>query len=235
MPARRAPPPRHQRENASEIRRRDAGSRPGTAFVILGPHDGFTHRHPALSPRSCGSDDRPGPRYTLVSDRRGVQLDTSTTRRIADASRPRPTSKTSRCPCTSTCRSARSGCSYCGCMVIITQKREVAARYLDYLEREIEMLAAALGRRRRVVQHHWGGGTPTYLTLEQIARLDGAVRRHFEFDAGRRARDRDRSRGSPRASSSSCCGASGSTASPWACRTSRRTSRRPSTAASRRR
>jgi oxygen-independent coproporphyrinogen III oxidase len=75
-------------------------------------------------------------------------------------------------------------CSYCGCMVIITQKREVAARYLDYLEREIAMLADALGQRRRVVQHHWGGGTPTYLTVDQIARLDATVRRHFDMDPG---------------------------------------------------
>jgi oxygen-independent coproporphyrinogen III oxidase len=73
-------------------------------------------------------------------------------------------------------------CSYCGCMVIITQKREVAARYLDYLEREIAMLARALGPRRRVVQHHWGGGTPTYLAVEQIRRLDGTIRRFFDID-----------------------------------------------------
>jgi oxygen-independent coproporphyrinogen-3 oxidase len=74
-------------------------------------------------------------------------------------------------------------CSYCGCMVIITQKREVAARYLDYLERELEMIATSLGDRRRLVQHHWGGGTPTYLEPGQIRRLDAAVRRQFEFDA----------------------------------------------------
>jgi oxygen-independent coproporphyrinogen-3 oxidase len=73
-------------------------------------------------------------------------------------------------------------CSYCGCMVIITQKREVAARYLEYLEREVGMLAAALGSRRRVVQHHWGGGTPTYLTPPQIQRLHDVVSRHFDFD-----------------------------------------------------
>ena len=73
-------------------------------------------------------------------------------------------------------------CSYCGCMVIITQKREVAARYLDYLEREIAMVARALGDRRRVVQHHWGGGTPTYLTPEQISRVHATIARHFEFD-----------------------------------------------------
>ncbi|HXW07611.1 MAG TPA: oxygen-independent coproporphyrinogen III oxidase [Vicinamibacterales bacterium] len=73
-------------------------------------------------------------------------------------------------------------CSYCGCMVIITQRREVAERYLGVLEREIAMLASALGDRRRVVQHHWGGGTPTYLSPAQIARLHETVTRHFEFD-----------------------------------------------------
>ena len=73
-------------------------------------------------------------------------------------------------------------CSYCGCMVIITRKREVAVRYLAYLEREIAMLAERLGSRRRVVQHHWGGGTPTYLSPEQMQRLHDAVSRHFDFD-----------------------------------------------------
>ena len=70
-------------------------------------------------------------------------------------------------------------CLYCGCMTIITQRREVAGRYLVYLEREIEMLAEALQRRRTVVQHHWGGGTPTYLTVEQIEHLHAVISRHF--------------------------------------------------------
>jgi oxygen-independent coproporphyrinogen-3 oxidase len=43
------------------------------------------------------------------------------------------------------------------------------------------MLAARLGGRRRVVQYHWGGGTPTYLTLDQLARLDATIRRHFDI------------------------------------------------------
>ena len=74
-------------------------------------------------------------------------------------------------------------CSYCGCMVIITRKREVAARYLDYLEREIELLATCLRGRRRLVQLHWGGGTPTYLDPAQILRLDEVLKRHFQIDA----------------------------------------------------
>ena len=75
-------------------------------------------------------------------------------------------------------------CSFCGCSVIITRKREVAAEYLNYLHRELAMLAEALGERRRVVQYHWGGGTPTYLSLSQIAALQAVVARHFDIEDG---------------------------------------------------
>ncbi len=75
-------------------------------------------------------------------------------------------------------------CTFCGCMVIITRKREVAGKYLGYVERELEMLAGALGRRRRVAQYHWGGGTPTYLSVAQMERLHEVVSRHFTFDPG---------------------------------------------------
>ena len=75
-------------------------------------------------------------------------------------------------------------CSFCGCSVIITRKREVAAGYLTYLHREIAMLAEALGTRRQVVQYHWGGGTPTYLSLAQIAALQAVVNRHFDIQTG---------------------------------------------------
>ena len=73
-------------------------------------------------------------------------------------------------------------CTFCGCMVIITKKREVAAKYLTYLARELEMVASALGRRRHVVQYHWGGGTPTYLDVAQIEALHATVARHFDID-----------------------------------------------------
>jgi oxygen-independent coproporphyrinogen-3 oxidase len=75
-------------------------------------------------------------------------------------------------------------CTFCGCMVIITRKREVAARYLDYLHREIALLASHLDGRRRVVQYHWGGGTPTYLSVEQMVALQATVSRHFEIQPG---------------------------------------------------
>jgi oxygen-independent coproporphyrinogen-3 oxidase len=67
-------------------------------------------------------------------------------------------------------------------MVIITKKREMAATYLDYIAREIALLANALGDRRRVVQYHWGGGTPSYLTPSQMRTLHATIARHFDVD-----------------------------------------------------
>lgn len=74
-------------------------------------------------------------------------------------------------------------CSFCGCSVIITEKRYVAERYLEYLQRELDMVAGRLRGRRRVVQYHWGGGTPTYLHPEQMRALQARVRRHFDLAA----------------------------------------------------
>ena len=70
-------------------------------------------------------------------------------------------------------------CHYCGCNVVITRKREVAAKYLTYLFREIDLLAAHLPHRRDLAQCHWGGGTPTYLSVEQMGELHRRIRRHF--------------------------------------------------------
>jgi oxygen-independent coproporphyrinogen-3 oxidase len=78
-------------------------------------------------------------------------------------------------------------CTFCGCMVIITKKREVAARYLEYLHREIALLARHLRGRRRVVQYHWGGGTPTYLSVDEIHALQETVGRHFDIQPGAEA------------------------------------------------
>src|SRR5262249_19507562 len=50
--------------------------------------------------------------------------------------------------------------------------------------REIAMLAGALGGRRQLLQYHWGGGTPTYLSVKQMVDLHETVVRHFTLQAG---------------------------------------------------
>jgi oxygen-independent coproporphyrinogen-3 oxidase len=72
-------------------------------------------------------------------------------------------------------------CYYCGCNKIITQDKGKAAEYLGYLYREIAMQVELLGRGRAVSQLHFGGGTPTYLTDEQMDELLARLRADFEF------------------------------------------------------
>lgn len=72
-------------------------------------------------------------------------------------------------------------CLYCGCNVIITKKHEVCVPYLEHLKREIDNVRAVIAPGRAVRQLHWGGGTPTYLSAEQIEELYCYVRDRFEF------------------------------------------------------
>jgi oxygen-independent coproporphyrinogen-3 oxidase len=72
-------------------------------------------------------------------------------------------------------------CYYCGCNKIITKDRSLSARYIDYLKREMAMQAASLVGPRKVVQMHWGGGTPTFLSAEEIRTLMQGIRQHFEL------------------------------------------------------
>jgi oxygen-independent coproporphyrinogen III oxidase len=63
-------------------------------------------------------------------------------------------------------------CLFCGCNVVITQQRDQADKYLGYLFRDTDRLVAALpDSPLPVVQYHWGGGTPTYLSSEQMSRV----------------------------------------------------------------
>ena len=78
-------------------------------------------------------------------------------------------------------------CYYCACNKVVTRDRAKADLYLDYLKREITMQAALFAGMHRVDQLHLGGGTPTYLSDEQMADLMAHLRRHFQFapdDAG---------------------------------------------------
>jgi len=124
--------------------------------------------------------DRPGPRYTSYptaphfradfgAQEHGALLDRS-------AEIDRPLSLYVHIPfCT-------TRCLFCGCNVKIARDRGWGRRYLPLLEKEAALAAARLGgERRRVVQMHWGGGTPTFLPPEDLTALMAILRRHFRF------------------------------------------------------
>ena len=76
----------------------------------------------------------------------------------------------------------KSLCYYCACNKIITQKTHRAVEYLTYLKREIAMQAALFDGTRKLTQLHLGGGTPTYLTSEQLADLMACLHQAFDMD-----------------------------------------------------
>lgn len=85
-------------------------------------------------------------------------------------------------------------CWFCGCNTITTRSRSHADAYLDLLECELELTVPLLGSGgagdheskicpRPVVQLHFGGGTPNFLSVAQIHRLGAMIARHFRFAA----------------------------------------------------
>jgi oxygen-independent coproporphyrinogen-3 oxidase len=75
----------------------------------------------------------------------------------------------------------QSACYFCGCNVIISNHKNIALPYLEYLIGEIQQTAAQLDSNKPVVQMHWGGGTPNYLTIEQVELLWKVITRNFNL------------------------------------------------------
>ena len=75
-------------------------------------------------------------------------------------------------------------CYFCACNKIITRHHERAASYLRYLAREVELYTAILGESRSVAQLHLGGGTPTFLSDDELRELMAMLRRAFALAPG---------------------------------------------------
>ena len=73
-------------------------------------------------------------------------------------------------------------CYYCGCNKIVTHNQARVERYMEMLYREIDMQSALFDRSRKIEQLHFGGGTPTYLSVEQLDDLMAKLRGAFTFD-----------------------------------------------------
>ncbi len=72
-----------------------------------------------------------------------------------------------------------SVCYYCACNKVVTRHHERAAEYLDALETEVALIEASAGPAQAVSQLHFGGGSPTFLSDDELARVVAALRRAF--------------------------------------------------------
>ena len=126
--------------------------------------------------------DRPGPRYTSYPTapqfHQAFALDDyhAAAQASNQAAAPKALSLYIHIPF------CKSLCYYCACNKIITQKTHRAVEYLNYLKREIAMQAALFDPGRKLRQLHLGGGTPTYLTREQLAELMDCLHQAFNLD-----------------------------------------------------
>ena len=127
--------------------------------------------------------DRPGPRYTSYPT--AVEFteevgEEAYRRKLAEANAraDAPLSLYAHLPF------CEHRCLFCGCHVVITPHMPVAEKYMEYLKREVDLLAEHLPDRREVVQMHWGGGTPTYFAPAQLEELFGHVHQYFRFAEG---------------------------------------------------
>ena len=70
-------------------------------------------------------------------------------------------------------------CFYCGCNKVATKNRARSRPYLERLKREIALQTALFDTARPVTQLHWGGGTPTFLSHDEMTELMATTRDHF--------------------------------------------------------
>jgi oxygen-independent coproporphyrinogen III oxidase len=72
-------------------------------------------------------------------------------------------------------------CLFCACNVIIRKDKSGTPPYLATLKREIDHISRGVSNSRQVTQFHWGGGTPTYLSPQQMEDLFTYTRERFNF------------------------------------------------------
>jgi oxygen-independent coproporphyrinogen-3 oxidase len=75
-------------------------------------------------------------------------------------------------------------CHFCACNKVITKDHERAGSYLDTIEREVAAVRSAVRVPRRATQLHWGGGTPTWLSPDEVRRLHRALVDAFPLAEG---------------------------------------------------
>lgn len=72
-------------------------------------------------------------------------------------------------------------CFYCACNKVATKDRSKGDEYLSHLYREITLQGELFDRDRPVEQLHWGGGTPTFISHDEMRELMKVTGEHFRL------------------------------------------------------
>lgn len=75
----------------------------------------------------------------------------------------------------------RQMCWYCGCNMKLASKYDPVATYAKTLRKEVALMAEALPDRMTISHLHWGGGTPTALSPDDLETLMAEIREWWDF------------------------------------------------------
>ncbi|RUR36904.1 oxygen-independent coproporphyrinogen III oxidase [Vreelandella populi] len=155
---------------------------PACATVAAPADQSTAHWNQALLRRY----DKSGPRYTsyptALAFHEHFTADNVTQALVRSNQRNRPLSVYVHVPF------CRKICFYCACNKIATKDTSLAEPYLSRLDREMVLTSRHLDTSRPVEQLHWGGGTPTFLSLSQMGDLIDRLDARFGLSS---AADRD--------------------------------------------
>lgn len=73
----------------------------------------------------------------------------------------------------------RKMCLYCACSVVLNRKQEAEHKYIEYLIKEIKLVASLFSTKRLVSQIHFGGGSPSLISPQLMIKLFDALLQHF--------------------------------------------------------
>ena len=136
-----------------------------------------------VNPDLIAKYDRPGPRYTSypTADRfvegYGPAQHLLTLQNRRKVAPDRPLSLYVHVPFCNTI------CFYCGCNKVVTKNHSRSEKYLRYIECEVELVSKHLTGSRCVDQLHLGGGTPTFLSADELSQLIAIFSKHFQMGA----------------------------------------------------
>jgi oxygen-independent coproporphyrinogen-3 oxidase len=129
--------------------------------------------------------DRPGPRYTSypTADRFSTRVgaadyEVALGRRAQSGAKASPVGLYLHIPF------CESVCYYCACNKVVTRQHGRAKAYLEALTQEMGLHAQVLGYRTPIASLHLGGGTPTFLSDEELTGLMRSIHQHFTFTPG---------------------------------------------------
>ena len=72
-------------------------------------------------------------------------------------------------------------CYYCACNKIITKQYQKGTEYVELLCEEIRLRSLVMHTRQTVSQLHFGGGTPTFLSIESFKTLFECIHQYFDL------------------------------------------------------